>query len=133
VVVLGMSRFRGRSIGLSLLAMVVAVGGAVLIRVSDEEITRSRDVSIPDPESIFDPTTSGEPLPDGYRQALGRDDIAPVYNPTFTGASAVDWPDDSLVLGVAGADTAKAYPVTYLNQREMVLDEIEGMPILVSW
>lgn len=85
-----------------------------------------------DPDSVFDPARH-EPLPDGYRPFLDRDRIAPVYDPVFTSADNVDWPLDSLILGVRGAATAKAYPVTHLNQREMVLDVLEGTPILVSW
>jgi hypothetical protein len=38
-----------------------------------------------------------------------------------------------LIIGVSGTSEAKAYPVTHLNQREMVLDYIDGEPILVSW
>jgi len=41
-------------------------------------------------------------------------------------------PDD-LVIGIAIADEAKAYPVGVLRFREMVNDEISGIPILVSW
>jgi hypothetical protein len=37
------------------------------------------------------------------------------------------------VIGVAAAETAKAYPVTHLNSREMVIDSLDGIPILVSW
>jgi hypothetical protein len=37
------------------------------------------------------------------------------------------------VIGVAGTNSAKAYPVTHLNQREMVVDSLEGIPILVTW
>jgi hypothetical protein len=81
----------------------------------------------------YDPVTAGEELPAGYRQLLDRDQIAPIYEPTFTTPDAVDWPGDMLVIGVAGADTAKAYPVTHLNQREMVIDSLEGIPILVTW
>lgn len=87
----------------------------------------------PDPGSVFDPTAAGEALPDGYRQLLRRDDIAPEYDPRFTSADAVDWPGESLVIGLEGSETTKAYPVTFLNQREMVIDDLDGLPVLVSW
>jgi len=41
-------------------------------------------------------------------------------------------PDD-LVIGIAMDGQAKAYPVGVLRFREMVNDEIAGIPILVSW
>jgi hypothetical protein len=86
-----------------------------------------------DPDEVYNPVSAGEDLPSGYRQLLRRDSILPVYDPQFTSAGQVDWPDDSLVIGVAGAETAKAYPVTHLNSREMVIDSLDGIPILVSW
>lgn len=86
-----------------------------------------------DPDVTYDPVRAGEELPAGYRQLLDRDQIAPIYEPTFTTPDAVDWPGEMLVIGVAGGDTAKAYPVTHLNQREMVIDSLEGIPILVTW
>lgn len=86
-----------------------------------------------EPESTYDPVRAGEELPNGYRPFLDRDLIRPVYEPTFATSTEVDWPYDSLVIGVVGTGTAKAYPVTHLNQREMVNDELDGSPILVSW
>lgn len=85
------------------------------------------------PASVYDPVAAGEPLPEGYRPFLDRDRIAPVYEPVFTSAAGVDWPADSLVVGISGTETAKAYPITHLNQREMVIDYLDGIPILVSW
>ena len=86
-----------------------------------------------DPNEVYDPVKAGEATPNGYRQLLRRDSILPVYNPVFASSGQVDWPDDSLVIGVARAETAKAYPVTHLNSREMVIDSLDGIPILVSW
>jgi hypothetical protein len=86
-----------------------------------------------DVDGVYDPVKAGEDLPDGYRQGLNRDQIEPVYDPVFTTADEVDWPSEMLVIGVAGSTDAKAYPVTHLNQREMVIDSLEGIPILVTW
>lgn len=85
------------------------------------------------PSEVYDPIQAGERPPDGYRQVLRRDQIVPVYAPIFADRTEVDWPTDSLVIGIAGTSVAKAYPVTHLNQHEMVNDELEGTPILVSW
>jgi hypothetical protein len=86
-----------------------------------------------DPESVYDPVRAGEETPRTYRQLLRRDQIEPVYDPSFTDVDSVDWPDDMLVIGVEGTVSSKAYPVTHLNSHEMVVDEIDGDPILVSW
>jgi hypothetical protein len=68
-----------------------------------------------------------------FSQLLPYDGIRPVYEPEF--ATAVDAPllDDELVMGVAIQGQAKAYPVTVLRFREMVNDELAGLPILVTW
>ncbi len=64
---------------------------------------------------------------------LPFDGILPVYQPQF--AAAVDAPlqDDELVLGVAWDGEAKAYPISVLRFREIVNDELAGIPTLVTW
>jgi hypothetical protein len=120
------------------------VGGLVLILVAASLFAladrRGSDVGspaalveVPDPAGVYDPARAGEPLPEGYRPLLRRDAIHPVYEPVFVDARDIDWPDNTDVIGVAGAGQAKAYPVSHLNRREMVIDDIEGIPILVSW
>ena len=86
-----------------------------------------------DPAAVYDPVLAGEELPTGYRALLGRDQIEPIYDPAFTSADNVEWPPDSLVIGISGAHTSKAYPVTHLNSHEMVIDSLDGDPLLVSW
>jgi hypothetical protein len=86
-----------------------------------------------DPRSVYDPYAAGEELPYGYFPVLPRDAIRPVYDPSFTSADDIDWPDDADVIGVAVGDDARAYPVSYLNGREIVVDVIGGEPLLVSW
>lgn len=90
-------------------------------------------LDVPDPNSVYDPVRGGEPLPEGFRQLLGRDDIAPVYDPAFVTAAGVDWPEDSLVIGVDLEGQARAYPVGFLNRREIVNDNHRGIPTLVTW
>ena len=84
-------------------------------------------------EGVYDPVAAGEPVPDDFRQLLRRDAILPIYNPTFRTVAESDWPDDVLVIGIELDGEAKAYPVSFLNRREMVIDWIGGTPILVSW
>ena len=86
-----------------------------------------------DPSGVYNPVLAGERLPDGFRQLLPRDAITPIYEPEFVPAGGVDWSARTQVIGVAMGDEAKAYPVSYLNGREMVIDEIDGIPIVVTW
>ncbi|MGH2746420.1 MAG: hypothetical protein ACRDKB_00640 [Actinomycetota bacterium] len=44
-------------------------------------------ISVPNPATVYDPVTS-EALPDGFRQLLPRDGIAPVYEPRFVPAES---------------------------------------------
>lgn len=132
-----MSERRGRlrlplAVGLVVATgVVVAVGARSLV--ARESEPSAEPVAPVDPSTVYDPVAAGEELPEGYVPLVPRDVIEPVYDPTFTAGTNVDWPRDSLVVGVAGAETAKAYPVTHLNSREMVIDSLEGIPILVTW
>lgn len=86
-----------------------------------------------DPSSVYDPYRAGEQLPSGYRQLLPRDAIRPVYQAVFVRASEAGWDDEDLVIGLEINDEAKAYPVGFLNRREMVIDSVAGIPVLVTW
>lgn len=66
-------------------------------------------------------------------QLLPFDAIRPIYSPRFTTADEALMLPEELVMGVAFGDGAKAYPVTVLRFREMVNDELDGIPILVTW
>ena len=68
-----------------------------------------------------------------WSQLLGRDDIRPIYKPEFVLAADAGYADGELVMGVEIDGRAKAYPVGLLNEREMVNDELAGIPILVTW
>lgn len=86
-----------------------------------------------DPGDAYNPVAAGERLPDGFRQLLPRDAIRPVYDPVFVPASAIGWSDRTDVIGVTIGGESKAYPVSFLNGRELVVDELDNVPILVSW
>ena len=64
---------------------------------------------------------------------LGFDAIRPVYAPIFAPANVAPLLDDELVMGLVIDGEAKAYPITVLRSREMVNDELGGLPILVTW
>jgi hypothetical protein len=61
------------------------------------------------------------------------DAIPPLYDPEFATADEAPLDDDELVMGVEVEGEAKAYPITVLRSREMVNDELGGIPILATW
>jgi hypothetical protein len=75
-------------------------------------------------------TTDGE-----YQvpQLLPFDAIRPVYQPEFVVADQALLDDNQLIIGVTLEGEAKAYPISVLRRREMVNDELAGIPILVTW
>jgi len=86
-----------------------------------------------DPERVYDPVSAGEEMPDTFQQLRQRDSVMPVYDPQIGQASDVGWGADDLVIGLELGGEARAYPVRYLDKREMVLDDLGGIPVLVSW
>ena len=92
-----------------------------------------KPAEVVDPDSVPDPYALGETPPPGYRQLLERDGILPVYRPVFVTAGETEWPDDSYVLGLEIDGDARAYPIGYLTSREMVIDRVAGIPVLVTW
>ena len=86
------------------------------------------------PSDLYDPVAAGEPVPDGsFRQVLARDDIAPVYDPRFVATADAGWEDEELIIGVDLGGEARAYPVRFLNRREIVVDVHRGIPTFVTW
>ncbi len=67
------------------------------------------------------------------RRLLPYDGIRPVYTPEFVSAQVAPLLDEELVMGILLNGAAKAYPVSVLRFREMVDDELGGIPILVTW
>ncbi len=61
------------------------------------------------------------------------DDITPLRDPASAPAGASRLHDETLVVGVAVGQEAKAYPITVLQRHEIVNDEVGGVPVLVTW
>ena len=74
-----------------------------------------------------------EDPPLGFQGYLAFDSIRPIYEPEFVPAVEAPYLDEELIIGVAIGDQAKAYSVSVLKVREMVNDELAGIPILVTW
>ena len=66
-------------------------------------------------------------------RGLPRDAIRPIYHPTFAPGAETPLDPNDLVMGVIIHGEARAYPVRTLAFREMVNDEVGGVPILVTW
>jgi len=63
-----------------------------------------------------------------------RDAIVPVAQPAYGGPDALPWLQDSdLVIGYVSGEDAYAYPINVLNSREIVNDEINGLPVLITY
>ncbi len=114
---------------------IVIVAALAAVAVAGTELTGSEVTSnrVADPGEVYDPYAAGEALPAGYLPVYRRDFIQPIYDPRFVSAEATDWPDDTDVIGVEIDGDARAYPVGLLTGREMVIDEVADVPLLVSW
>lgn len=113
--------------------VLVAAAGLWVANTPDDFVLGPAALSSDIYEDIYDPVRAGEVAPDGFRQLLPRDAIFPVYEPAFRSADSTDWLAETLVIGVELDGEAKAYPVTFLNRREMVNDWIGSSPVLVTW
>jgi hypothetical protein len=71
--------------------------------------------------------------PQRYQQLLPRDAIFPIYEPTLGGPEDATLDPDELVIGVSIGGESRAYPIRPLRFREIVNDELGGVPILVTW
>lgn len=93
--------------------------------------------SVPLNEIYFDTFDGGSvPLSDSTPELRLRllDAIPPIDRPVYGDASAGDWlaPDD-LVLGYVAGGQAYAYPFKILNYHEIVNDDLDGVPVLISY
>lgn len=93
--------------------------------------------SVPLEDVHFDTFDGGSiPLSEiGEERIIGlRDAIPPLDAPRYDDAPGGDWLDPSdLVIGYAGEDGAWAYPLKILNFHEIVNDELDGVPVLVTY
>lgn len=70
-----------------------------------------------------------------FSQLLPYDGIRPIYDPVFSSPQEIQdlLQDDELILGISLENESKAYPISVLRFREMVNDEMAGIPTLVTW
>jgi hypothetical protein len=67
--------------------------------------------------------------------ARSRDAFRVIVRPKYVPVAEVTYAmsDDEIVLGLEVANQCRAYPINYLNDHELVRDEIGGLPLLVTW
>ena len=107
-----------------------------------EDPTRPPDVDlsvhgVPLDEIFFDTFDGGSvPLSDSTPELRSRllDAIPPIDRPVYGDVSSGEWlaPDD-LVLGYVAGSQAYAYPFKILNFHEIVNDELDDLPVLISY
>lgn len=106
-------------------------GNLSITEADDAIVTLTPDVELDGEiqinKRIDDPNTYS------FSQLLPFDGIRPVYDPEFVTAGESPLHEDELILGIALEGESKAYPITVLRHREMVNDELAGIPILVTW
>ena len=62
-----------------------------------------------------------------------RDRIPPIDDPEFAAASEAGWSDPEPGLLLVVGDTARFYPLAMLIVHEIVNDEVDGRPVLVTY
>lgn len=127
----------------TLVAVAVTASIAVLVVIPMLASTTEEEEERPARRSplSFDPIEPGQQVVvrgqefslDGFRKLAYKDTIMPVYIPVFVSAAAADIVEGELVLGLEINGESKAYPVGTLSYKEMVIDEVGGVPVLVSW
>jgi hypothetical protein len=93
--------------------------------------------SVPLQDVHFDTFDGGSvPLSDSTPELRTRllDAIPPIDAPVYGDAGAGDWLDPTdLVLGYVAGGQPYAYPFKILNFHEIVNDELDGVPVLISY
>ena len=90
-------------------------------------------VGLPGIYEKLTPSGPKEASPFRYNQSLPQDAIRPIYAPTISTPEEASLDSEDLVIGVKIGGESRAYPIRPLRFREMVNDELGGVPILVTW
>jgi hypothetical protein len=123
--------------------MLILFLGVILLLGCAASQRNSRLAAEPEiPQAFFVPgqqsTPAPEPklprdLPNAFSQLIPFDGIYPIYEPVFISGQEAPYADEELILGIAWDGVAKAYPISVLRFREMVDDELAGIPTLVTY
>lgn len=118
--------------------VVEAERGGVRLPATDDLPATDLSQRIVPLEDIHFDTFDGGSIPlseatDDQVEAL-RDRIPPLEEPLYVGPQATDLVDDDVVLGyVTGSGQAYAYPIGILNFHEIINEELDDVPLLVTY
>ncbi|RJP33587.1 MAG: DUF3179 domain-containing protein [Phycisphaerales bacterium] len=112
------------------------VGRRTLLRDGKQLLWARGHPESPDAE-WFDVTNS-KIDPNTFQFGIGKDSIRAIDHPTFLEADDPrlrEWgiDDQTLVIGYAVGDDARAYPLRILDRHELVNDVVGGRPVTVGW
>lgn len=86
---------------------------------------------------VFDRFDGGfVPFPEASEQLIVEltNAIPPIYAPEYGGPEDGNWLNDrELVIGYTAGPDSFAYPIRMLNFHELIADEIDGVPLLVTY
>ena len=117
-------------------SMATTVPGPATLRDGIADVDCS--MAIVELSDVYFDTFDGRfvPLPEttlDMRRAL-LDAIRPLDAPPYEAIAGGDWLDpDDLVIGYVGGGQAYAFPHKILNYHEIVNDEFDGIPVLISY
>ena len=118
----------------TLIALVLLVGTACSSSPRAVEPGSTPKTVSPAPLSLNPGGPKQAEIAPGYFDSVrSRDAIRPIYDPMVAGVNGAELQPDDLVIGVSLEGEFRAYPIVTLRTREMVNDELAGVPILVTW
>jgi hypothetical protein len=86
-------------------------------------------IARPEPDPVLSRVVNSPPM------ARPRDFFRVITKPEYLAVDEAGWSmsDDEVVIGLEIDGEYRAYPTNYLNDHEMVREEIGGLPLLVTW
>lgn len=90
-------------------------------------------ISLSQTKKGFDLSNSSIPVTEIKDGGPPKDGIPSIDSPQFVKAEKASLRNNDRILGIFENGTAKAYPIKILNFHEIVNDEIEGKPIVVTY
>lgn len=129
--------------GLAVWGLITLVPG-IYTGINPEKVTAApaltthsmeTDIQFGNPDMIVRGHTVQQLMPSMTRTAALWDGIPSISNPNMVQVSDVHelFRDDEEVIGISINGKAKAYPKDVLSRHEIVNDEIDGVPIAITW
>lgn len=121
----------GRTVVLITILLGAATGAIAWWFHSSNPDASAKTVSIarPEPDPLLSRVISSGPM------ARPRDFFQIITKPEYLAVDEAgrSMSDDEVVIGLEIDGEYRAYPINYLNDHELVREEIGGLPLLVTW